>query len=805
MCISPKALKEWEYVSRSFEKNFCIYKGSRIALYSGECLDAVIRTFDHVFHFHCILEAESTEIPTDVDLVILTNFRGVNETDYNCIHGSCEEHGVPLLDLFGLDLIELHHELESQEYLTISKWKELLSAYDVISLSVSWGAADYNENQNKWVIRRRFLILYNWMISQNKTVFFFWEKEEQLQLLEAESIDVRDNHIKRNGKNRGYLQLIEQYTGKRILHIGTNTVIDGIVPREYGIDSRIIKYYSMPVKISDTKKGECTFINKKQLIEAIDKHEIISFDIFDTLLKRTVLLPEDVFAIVEERTGIRGFADARYEIQTSFPHYSLDEIYGRLKEQRVFDDRMIDTLRIAELQIESEVIQPRSSIIELFEYAKKQGKTVVLISDMYLYVPLIEKFLEKCGITGYKAIYLSYQFKTLKHEGLFEELLKHGTSPGSILHIGDNCFSDYVSAKEFGLDAFFVPSCLDLALKNGYDKAVGMCRTLADRKLLGLGIALGFDDPFEQVTDALISNMIVAPLAMAYLQWVCKKLSSNDYDYFLLSSRDGHILVDAYNIIKQKYPEKLPNSKYFYTSRHAAFLTVMDDYKLVKTFGNLSVYNGDIKKIFHQLFCLPKEELLPYTGESAEEYYRMHEDKICALAKKFRDNYRAYLAREDLTGKKSAVMDFVSEGSSQMMLENHIKDKMDGYYFGIPEYSSRYAGNISYYFDQDLMDYDTEMKLEVYFTSMEPSLMYIGEKGKPVFDKESRSSKTLGRIDNIHDQIQHYLKAYINLLFNSDDVFDKDLVFELCRTVNNYAVDNLYYDDMADRRIETKT
>ena len=38
-----------------------------------------------------------------------------------------------------------------------------------------------------------------------------------------------------------------------------------------------------------------------KLFKCVSKYDIVSFDIFDTLLKRNVLRPEDVFDLVEDR------------------------------------------------------------------------------------------------------------------------------------------------------------------------------------------------------------------------------------------------------------------------------------------------------------------------------------------------------------------------------------------------------------------------------------------------------------------------------------------------------------------------
>lgn len=804
MCFSSGVIAAKEYMLRHFDGCFRAYQGCRIALYTGDCLKEVIENFDCIYHFHCVLEPGCTQVPDDVDLVILTNFRGIREADYHCIHRSCEEKQVPLLDLFGLDQIALRRELDAQDYLTIAQWKELLSGYDVISVSIAWCAADYNETQARWIVRRRFLVLYNWMMSHGKTVVFLAENEDQIQALESEQIRHENRLIWRKGRTRGCLELAEEYSGKKIIHIGTDVVLDGIIPREYGIDSRLIRYYQFNNEITSAARGSWYCADRRLLMEAIDRHKIISFDVFDTLLKRVVLHPKDVFSIVEEQTGLRAFAEARYQIQTEFPHLSLIEIYSRLQERCGFDDQAIELLRETELRLEWELSMPRKSMVELFEYSLSKNKTVILLSDMYLDSGFVRELLEKNGIRGYSALYLSCQYKTLKHEGLFEELLKYTENGEEILHIGDNYYSDYISAREFGLDAFYVPSCLDLALKNGYEAAVRVCRSPADTKLLGLSIAMGFDDPFAPDRDTVIANMVIAPLAMGYLQWACDRLQEKEHDLFLLSSRDGWILLDAYDKLRKRLSDRLPPCKYFYLNRHAAFLTVMDDFELVERFGNLAVFRDDLPTMFRRLFCLSDSQLLPFHGETVEEYYHLHEKVIRESAERFRENYRKYLEIEEIAGKRCAVMDFVSEGSSQAMLEKGVTDPMDGYYVGIPEYVSKFSRNISYYLDEDLMDYDSEMRIEAFFTSPEPALDHIGELGKPVFAEEPRGRQFLDRVGEIHRMVRQYMDRYLDSLYDPKDDISKELILELCRSVRQFDVENRFFDDLSGLEIAAK-
>ena len=800
MYISSETVREIDYIIRRFDEFFHSYKDRQIGLYPGVYLNEIVSRFDDGYRFHVVEAREDGELPEDIDVLILTDIRRDKEEDYLQVHESCEKQDILLLDLFGQDLIRLHQELQEHAYLTIPEWKELLNGYDVISMPVIGAVANYKKKQDRYIIQHRFLILFEWLLQQGKTVVLFYDDDRQKELLEKEGFSKKAVLFERTQEDPGFMKLLKNYRSKKMIHLGRSVSRDGIVPREYGLDSRIIRYFQFSYVVIDSPRKEFEMIDREELKEAIRSHDVISFDIFDTLIKRIVLYPKDVFEMVEEKTGIRGFADCRYEIQTTIPQLDLAGIYRHLQKKCGYDDSTVRKLIQTELQIESDVITARSSMVELFDYAKALHKTIVLVSDMYLDQDFIRQLLSRSGITGYQELYLSYQYGKLKHEGLYEELTRNRKE--TILHIGDNHFADIRCARKFGLDAYYVPSSLELAKKNGYREIIEKAHSLAERKLLGLSIAAAFDDPFARHDDILIADMVIAPLAMSYLEWVCKDMKDRHFDRFLLSSRDGAILLDAYGKLQKRDPEHLPVATYFYTNRRAAFLTVMDDLETVKYFIYLSDYKDDPSRMLKRLCCLPEEKLLPYQGETVEEYYSLHANLIHEEAEKYRHFYKEYLDAEGITGKKCAIMDFVSQGSSQIMLEKHLCEKMHGYYIGIPEYVTRFEDNISYYFDHDLMDYDTEMKTEVYFTSMEASLDHIGEQGRPVFAKENRSPKTLERIAFIQEHIRSYLDRYIDILFSWEDKIDKELVFELCRTVNFYAAKNHYYDDMSGQMIK---
>ena len=790
-------MTELDYILQNFDERFRRFKGRRIALYPGEYLDEITRRFDSEYCFHCILEPGASEAPKDAELVILTDRRRENEPDYNAVRESCEKQGTPLFDVFGVDMIETRRELIEQKHLSIAQWKEALAEYDVVSISATNVVADFIAVKERWIPRRRFLILYHWLKKQGKTVLFLWKNQEQIDSLVGEEIDSEGSSLENEEADAYFLRLTERYPGKKIFHVGRDVAIDGLIPRGFGLDSRLLRYFVFQFKVSPAGKNADFQVDRNQLLKEIDQHDVVSFDVFDTLIKRTVLNPNDVFEMVEEKTGVKGFAEARFYIQKTSPRLTLDEMYDWLKENRGYDDQTTETLRQTELQTETNVILPRESMVEIFEYAKSRNKKIALVSDMYLSPVFMRELLEKNGIVGYQTLIISNEFRLFKHEGLFDELRDFRKNGETVLHIGDNHFSDYTAAQKYGLDAFHVPSCLETAKKNGYADVLEAPTTLTERKILGLSVALGFDDPFAPNHDLRIANMVVAPLIIGYLLWVVEELKGKGYDYFLFSSRDGWILQDVYDCLRRRFPEDLPPSKYFYSNRRAAILTVMDNFKLLNYFFTLP-FKDDPPKLLRRLFRIPEEKLLPYEGESTKDYYIKNEQTIRAEAEQYRKNYRNYLAREGLEGKKCAIMDFVSEGNAQMMLDKYVV-KMDGYYVGIPNHVSKYDENIRYFLDHELISFDTLMKTEGYFTSPEPALDYVDADGTPILMEEVRTPSVMARIHKIHEYARRYFNEFFERLYRErrlGEIMNKELFFNLCASINRYDVENFYFDDM---------
>lgn len=199
----------------------------------------------------------------------------------------------------------------------------------------------------------------------------------------------------------------------------------------------------------------------------IDKHNVISFDIFDTLLIRDVYDPTDVFEYVGEiffgENNGKGFKQKRIKAESvarkkvSNGEVNLEDIYLCMDEEDLIKR---ERLKAIELQYEIEHCICRKKMYKVFDYAFNTGKQIVLISDMYLPIETIMKMLEKCGYESYKyKLYISNQYHVNKVEGLlfdrvFTEL---GIDKNTVIHFGDNIYADIKGAKKAGIASIWIP------------------------------------------------------------------------------------------------------------------------------------------------------------------------------------------------------------------------------------------------------------------------------------------------------------------------------------------------------------
>lgn len=346
----------------------------------------------------------------------------------------------------------------------------------------------------------------------------------------------------------------------------------------------------------------------KDLRQEIKRHDVISFDIFDTLITRRILYPQNIFELIEREICAKGinvpFARyrraAEHDLLNRGTTPNISDIYKHLEEKYKLSHNTVQTLMTTELNSEMDFIYPRTVMIDCLRYAKKHKKTVVLTSDMYLTSSELKPLLTKCGIDDYNEIFVSCEYKATKSDGLLFECLKSCYSGKSILHIGDNEKSDVEMAQIHHLDAFGVMNAVAMLCSSSAVHIMDKVRNIDDCILLGHILSDVFNDPFA-LNDSMgklyidsfsrLAEFCFLPITMRYMQFIVQTVnrSHNKDTILLFISRDGYLLQKIYRQFSNRYG--LPDDVYFYTSRKAAIGAIIKDE------SDIDVLLSDIERV----------------------------------------------------------------------------------------------------------------------------------------------------------------------------------------------------------------
>ena len=114
--------------------------------------------------------------------------------------------------------------------------------------------------------------------------------------------------------------------------------------------------------------------------------EVNSFDIFDTLLARTVKNPTDIFDIIEKKFPYNNFKNIRLQAQRQSTN-TIDSIYNEFKKITNVSDEIVNSIR------EFELITEMENTIPIFNNIVKIKDGDIFVSDMYLSFVIIIQLL----------------------------------------------------------------------------------------------------------------------------------------------------------------------------------------------------------------------------------------------------------------------------------------------------------------------------------------------------------------------------------------------------------------------------
>lgn len=325
----------------------------------------------------------------------------------------------------------------------------------------------------------------------------------------------------------------------------------------------------------NTESDAAVMVTPEDMESELLKADVISFDIFDTLIHRVFSNPTDVFFMVGERLGIPDFKTMRelaewkvrqaQHNKTGSYEVSLEQIYDQLSY-----DVGMDAGKGMRIEVETELMSTFANpyMLEVYEEikaeARKAGKRIICTSDMYISSDVLMDMLRKAGYGGIDHIYVSCETGMSKADGsLYEYVKEHEGNDKIFVHVGDNPQSDIDNAMHAGWKAYVIKNV------NVY----GMPYRAEDMSVITGSLYRGvvnsriYSGLHRYSRNYEIGYIYGGIFVLGYCQFIHEYAIRNGLDKILFLSRDGDIVKKVYDYM---YGQEDIHTEYVYWSRTVA-------------------------------------------------------------------------------------------------------------------------------------------------------------------------------------------------------------------------------------------
>lgn len=567
---------------------------------------------------------------------------------------------------------------------------------------------------------------------------------------------------------------------------------------------------------------------KKEIID--EKTQVVSFDIFDTLIMRPFWNPIDLFTFLNKyfreinktETGI-DFSKIRVEAEKvarqnlaknkdKREEITLDEIYQEIQNVINVDNDIIEKMKNKEQELEIKFCTTRKVAKEIYELAKYLGKKVICTSDMYLPIETIKEMINKNGYEVEK-IYLSSEIGLTKfHKDLYEYVVKDlKIEPKKIVHIGDNYFSDYENAVNSGINGQFLPKAVDVFCNEDITNALGsLFKTnlpmwennsnglnfIGIRCMLALVANSYFDNPFRTFNNEtdfnadpnLIGYYALGMHMFGIANWLLQNAKKEEYEKIVFFARDGYWTLKAYQIL-EKLDKDSPKTEYLYISRRALIpVTLNNKFDFYKLSELIDIYKYTpktiLKYIKNLLFNLDKLEEdckkakidINKKFENKTEfnqYMNLIIDKFYDKNKHLEITKKLEKYFSKIFEGKTCAFDIGYSAKPEMYLSKLCKKQIDTYFVNISNeeaYEHAKIGGLKLYSYFDYRPTITGVVRESLMSTSDPSCIdyKFDEKGNviPIFEGEEYDYQNRFIFDAMQNKALEFISDLVNTFEN---------------------------------------
>lgn len=462
-------------------------------------------------------------------------------------------------------------------------------------------------------------------------------------------------------------------------------------------------------------EGECIHLNfstkkflpyfhqkPEQVASYLGAYDIITFDIFDTLITRNIYEPDDLFRLMDR------IIRKNYTVQVSFLSLRkeaeaiavkekgrfccLDDIYACMAAITGWPPEQVEYIKQLEVRLECSLAVPRRDMQDIVRKLRSAGRKIILISDMYLPEDIIRQLLAKCGYCeqDFDQLWLSCSLGLRKDDGSMWERFFAQYGRYRTIHVGDNTRSDIQMVADRHRDTFFIMNPryqLKLSawnsLMSNLDDSVDMsiCKGMIINGML-------FNSPFAISPDgkvmlkefSRIGFCAFGLLLTGFMMQVHKLAPSEARLLFL--ARDAYLLEKIYNLL---YPGE--KTLYFLTSRRAASVAALHDEAGLRTILQRQYKGGLFNLLEARLgYHLPADNSgdisleMPRDLDKVMKIIRQYIPQILSQAAEEKRCYLQYIQGHLAGAGQLAVVDLGYAGTIQSYLKEILLVPIHGYY-----------------------------------------------------------------------------------------------------------------------------
>ncbi|MBP2493674.1 FMN phosphatase YigB (HAD superfamily) [Methylobacterium sp. PvP062] len=546
---------------------------------------------------------------------------------------------------------------------------------------------------------------------------------------------------------------------------------------------------------------------------ALSDVDLVSFDLFDTLVSRPARRPDAVLKLVEHRIAteegrpIPLFAERRAaenRVRARKHHQgdvNLSEIYAELAASGTIPGDVVARAQVLEKRIDLGALRPRPEVIAVLRAAHQRGKRIVLMTDTYYEEADIRGILQAIGIADlFAALYVSNAVAARKDRG---DLWRHVEEAEAVprarwLHVGDNEHSDIQAACDRRIPYLHVAHPAKILAQSGFVRDEGdLARTWSSDLVIGHAMLTLCRNPFldrpgppylSLGSARDVGYVVFGPLMLLFMSWLIRHEALGRVERLYFLAREGDFLVKVYRLIRERYGLRhLPEGRYFHVSRQVAIGAALGTGFRPDLVTGAGRYVGSIQSLLwnRASFTAPahlgldsRDVRLPADAPVVERVMTDLEPEIMAHGADLNARFRAYARQEGLdAGGLQAVVDVGYSATIQKMMQLALGQPLIGLYmttFDAAQMVERDGGAAFSCFRAGAENPETSslpvlaygLAVEAFLTAPHGQVVgyeIAGERIGPLFKADPRTPAEHGILAELHAGAEQYIIDTLDL------------------------------------------